>query len=145
MTVQQEFLATCWQDAQPLLIAHHNEAVGQGSVRPDRALCEVLETINALRLFTMRDAGRLAGYAIFVITPSTHQEGRTVALCDGIYIDPRNRSFASVRRLWRFAEACLVQDGVKEVRAHASVGSALGSLFRRFGYTLAETVHIKVL
>lgn len=144
IAVQQEFLATCWHEAQPLLVAHWTEAIGEGSPDPDLALLQVLEQANALRLFTMRDDGALVGYAIFVVTVSTHQAGRTVALCDGVYIDPAYRSYRAVRRLWCFAEACLREDGAREIRAHSAVSSSLGSLLRRFGYNPTEIVHTKV-
>lgn len=145
ISVQQEFLATCWEEAQPLLSSHWAEVIGKGAPDPDLALLQVLEQANALRLFTLRDAGALVGYAIFVVTVSTHQAGRTLALCDGIYISPAHRSYRAVRRLWRFAEGCLFEDGVREIRANSSVGSSLGSLLLRFGYNPVEIAHSKVL
>lgn len=145
MKVQQEFLATCWEDAQPLLGQHWEEALGGEGFCPDLSLYEVLEQVNALRIFTLRDEDELAGYVIFVINPSTHQAGRMLALCDGIYIRKKSRSVAAVRRLMAFSEACLRDDGVHEIRAHSNTGSSLGFLFQRFGYNLTETVHAKVL
>jgi Acetyltransferase (GNAT) family len=145
ISYQQEFLATCWREGERLIPQHWSDAGNDGSPDIDVRILEHLEQLDALRIFTMRSDGQLVGYALMVITPSTHLAGRTLALCDGIYIDKPMRGLAAVGGLLRFAEECLREDGVKEIRLHAKAGTSLGSLFARFGYTLAETVHTKGL
>lgn len=148
LTYQQEFLATCRGEAEPLLAAHWQEiALNRDLIplAPDWPAYEALEAAGVLRIFTARDGGRLVGYFAVFVRPHLHYRDTIFAVNDVIYLAPEHRRGWAGPRLIQFAERCLRDDGVTVLAINTKRHRPFDLLLKRMGFGVAETVYQKVL
>lgn len=115
------------------------------SLAPNMDLYCGLEERGALRLFTARVEGALAGYAIVFIAPRPHNAEKLVGVLDVIFVHPDHRQRGVAGGLLRFAEA-----GLKAAGAGTMSLGARDDRFARWlritgGYHYAETIYEKEL
>ena len=127
-------------------IGNHCEEVGDpSSLQIDWESYKALQAANAYVLFIMRFEGKVIGYSGYLISPMLRYLGQTFALCDLIYIAPRNRGYANASRLIRMADEVLTVMGVQAVSQHVRADPQLnfGRLLERQGYNLHEYHYLK--
>jgi GNAT superfamily N-acetyltransferase len=137
-------------EAQSLLVAHWQEiALDQDTVPLDDRwdIYELLENQGALNIMTARtkDAGRLVGYVVHIITVNPHYRSLLVADNDIFWLDPAYRKGMAGVRLLRAAEAECKARGCNKIVLKEKVHRSLGRLMEFMGYTLIERVHAKAL
>lgn len=96
-----------------------------------------------LKLYTVRDKGRLVGFASVVISHSLHSQGCLTAATDVIFILKECRGFGAY-----FLKAItedLREEGVKLFALVLKTNKDTGSLAKAIGYDFTETIYYKEL
>jgi GNAT superfamily N-acetyltransferase len=148
ITYQQEFLATCRAEAQPLLERHWMEiALNRDTIRlnPDWDAYEELEAADALKIFTARKDGRLIGYFAVLVRRHLHYVDHLFAFNDVLFLDSEYRRGFVGAKLMRFAESCLKEDGVSVMIVNTKTHRPFDALLRWLGFRHIENIYSKVL
>ena len=148
MQFQQEFLATCFDEAKWLFELHYAEiALNQDVLKlnPDTEQYEDAEKFGALRIFTARDDGKLVGYFAVLVTRSMHYADHIYATNDVIFLHPDHRKGYTASNLIKFAAECLAQDGVSMLFVNTKLHRPFDILLRRLGFDHVENVYSKRL
>lgn len=144
ITVQRQVIADILEEAKPLLATHWRE-IAQYQDIPLNPDWEFYRTSSALRCFTVRAAGQLAGYAVFGVGQNKHYMSSLQAVQDLIYVNPADRGGIG-RQLVRTSEQELKAEGVQVVYQHQKLAHpALGELLRSEGYEAIEVIWAKRL
>lgn len=145
VTFQLETVGGTWEEAFPLLLAHHREVgvLPQERFRPDKAFYENLEKFGALLVFTLRDAGKVCGYGTFTVLPvHAHYPDSVWARQDSLYVDPPHRGKTALDFIkyqddqlrWRFPSV--------EIVRQCTPRKDFGSLLKLLGYREMETSYL---
>lgn len=141
----RERIKDCWDEAVPLMEANHRLAGLADHPRrfaPARALFETLEDRGALRLFTARQAGKLVGYAVFLVNPPLNHPDDVFAICHVAYMVPELHGFASGRfMLWQDAE--LARENVSKIIRSSTERFPVDKTYEHMGYSKGETLWAK--
>lgn len=145
---QQEFLSSVKPDILPLLYLDWQEIEHLKGVRdfdPDWDAYETLELANLLRVFTVRAEGKLVGYYSCIISPSLHCKGLLQANAEVVYLHKDYRKGLVGYKLFKFAEKCLKEDGIKVLHLTTTEVNPIDPVLSKLGYTKIETKFEKVL
>lgn len=142
---QEELLSGLWLELLPLLEAHWAEIARYPDVPldPDIEAYTVLEQSGQLHGYTMREAGRLIGYAFYFVRPNLHYRGSLQAMQDVFYVVPEHRARAA--QLLRYSERRLRELGVQVVHQHAKRLNQFAALLGALGYELSDDILSKRL
>ena len=94
ITYDTELYSSCIEEIKPLFYKHWLEIAGhQDTVKldPDFDRYQSIEEMGSLRIFTVRDDGKLIGYFISFIMPHIHYRNTVYALNDILYLAPEYR------------------------------------------------------
>ena len=104
-----------------------------------------LESRGVLKFFTARQEGKLIGYfVVLCVTPLT-AKGETIGYYDSVYVHKDYRKSSVGKRLFKFVETCIKEDGIERVIASSSKKNPIGKFLNRMGYFEIETKYEKVL
>jgi len=145
----EEKLATCIEEAEPLLRAHWDELARNKDrvpLAPDLAGYFQAEERGRLLIVTARRNGELVGYSVWFYGPHPHYHTTIFAENDVLWLAPECRNGRAGLRLIEASHAALKAHGVtiphwREKNAHP----ALGRLLKHLGYVPIETIYAKVL
>lgn len=129
-------------EIQPLLAENWKDVQGgypDSTLGPKYEFYFGLEDAGALRIFTARVDGRLAGYAIVFLTTHPHREDDLVGSIDSLFVLREFRHSESAKRLLHFAEETLRVLGVYSLTMVARY-KRLERWLGMAGYTQVETV-----
>lgn len=104
------------------------------------------ERIGAFKIATVRDDGRLVGYATWLVLPHIHYSKTLWAHNDVMWMDPAYRFGMTGVRFLRFCLSGLRAAGVKMVHATAmdhfeSDRGGLGKVFQFLGFQRIQSVY----
>lgn len=140
-----------WRDAlpemEPILVQHWQEiALGHDKVPLDigrdkyQALCDA----GALHVVTVRDAGKMIGYHVAMVSGHLHYMSTLHGVTDVYYILPEYRRGSTGIRLFRYVREEMKKLGVKKLftgcKLHTAGGKS-GKLFEYLGYTKTEELY----
>lgn len=145
--VQQEPLEDAWPDMEALFRAHYEEIAHYKDIAlaPNAAAYRKLASRGVMRAYTVRDAGDLVGYAVFLVRRNPHYWGSLQAIQDVLYLEPAYRRGMTGVRLLRHAEERLRAEGVQVVYHHVKRTNRMGELLERLGYEHVDQVYAKRL
>lgn len=131
----------------PLWKAHHEEIAGghYGPLDPDLRVYERCFAVGTLRIFTVRVAGALQGYQVFMVSPHPHSKRSLQAVQDILYIAPQARRGLCGYRFIKWCGEQLKREGVKIIHQHISARHDFGRILYRLGYDLEDLVFSKNL
>lgn len=115
---------------------------------PDWKMYKEQEDNKNLGFISMRNCGKLVGYAVIKVNRDIHQEDQLVALLHDIYItdDMRGHATAFFHHIERFSEKlgayCI--DVAERLSIDAGRGG-VGRFYKMLGYKPMETIHRKIL
>jgi GNAT superfamily N-acetyltransferase len=146
-THQTERVSELWDEMYPLLEAHWEEIAHYKDIplEPDVTAYAALEEAGALRCYTVRDADKLIGYAVFFVRRGMHYSGSLQAIQDVLFLLPEYRRGGTGPRLIRYSERQLAAEGVQAVYHHCKITNRVGGLLVRLGYELIDEVYGKRL
>jgi GNAT superfamily N-acetyltransferase len=143
---QQEFLSHAEQEVTPLA-----ELEWEESGHPTHTLVIdwdsyfALEKMGRLKFFTARKEGLLVGYFVVIITSPFTTKGELVGCYEAVYVHKDYRKSMVARRMFKFVEDCMKEDGIYRVVASSSAKNPIGNFLNRMGYDEVETKYEKVL
>ena len=136
------------EEARPLIELHYDELASYKDIplRLRHKMYLIAEIVGEFVLYTVRDGGKLIGYASFFVREPMHYEGSSWAFADVIWIHPDHRKSGLGRQLVRFYEVELERKGVSVVSVAEKIAHpALGLLLKAEEYTPREVHHQKRL
>lgn len=120
------------------LPAAHGAEAGAEAVDLDLDAYAVLDAAGALRIYTARSMGELAGYATWIVSPTNlHHKGLAFAALDAVYVVPRCRGLTGPALL-RYSERALASEGVALIALNVPLSNDWTALAERLGYYRAE-------
>ena len=146
MKFARETLASCLEEAKPLLLEHWKEIAQYDdiSLDPDYERYYTLEQNGLLRVFTARsEEGNIIGYAVFFVNTNAHYKQSLQASQDIIFIHPNHRGTGGRFILW--CDEQLRSEGVQVVFHHLKAAHNFGPMLERFGYELIDLIYGKRL
>lgn len=110
-------------EVEPLLKAHQAEVesplISDGqALDPDWDSFLALEAAGALRLYTVRRRGRLAGYWAFVVRADLHYKTQLTASGDVLFLHREFRKGGTGGAFIRWCVAALKEEGVNVVNVY---------------------------
>lgn len=144
-----ESVADCREDVMRLAEAHgaeftyHKEL--KGPVDPDWDAALNLEALGAFKICTLRDAGILVGYLMFISTKMSHY--RTVPMCyeDTFYVAPEYRGTMLGYRFIKFCIEAMKETGARVLRVSNKMKADYGPMWKRLGFEPEEIVYTMTL
>lgn len=146
MTFQRERISDVWAEALPMLTANHAETgiLTSEDFKPSKSRFEALESVNVLKLFTAREAGKLVGYALFLVVPHLHFSGKLWAQQDAMFILPEYRGFSGAKFI-QYTDTELRSEGVDLVLRHVTPKLDYSRTLERMGYGHIESAYLRRL
>ena len=148
ITYQTETLIAIRQEVEPILMAHWEEiAIDKDmALDVDWMFYYQSEFDERLKIVTVRDDGRLIGYASFFLMNHPHYKTWKFANQDILYIDPAYRGKHIGLGLEKFCEELFRGLGVQVMMHHAKAKHpALVELLCNVGYQIMDYVLVKKL
>lgn len=145
--IQHEPFVDCWDEMKDLFRGHYEEIAFYKDIEldPDEGVYVKAAAQGMLRIYTVRDAGALVGYVMFLVRPNPHYKASLTAAQDVLYLKPEYRRGLTGVRLLRMAEQRLAAEGVQVVYHHVKRTNRVGELLGRLGYDLVDQVYAKRL
>jgi len=142
VTFQRESVQATFEEAYPLLEEHWAQIAHYKDIKlnPWLEAYHVAEDADALRVYTVRTAGVLCGYALFFIKPNMHYRDSVQAVQDILWVAPEHRSLTLALSFLRWCDEQLRADGAQVVYHHVKHAVDFGPLLKRLGYESIETV-----
>jgi len=136
----KESVAGLWEEIMPLLDAHWQEIATYKDIplEVNKAAYEEGERRGQFRAYTIREEGRLIGYAAYMVAKNLHYESALVAMQDVLYLDPKYRGRMIGARFIRWCDNQLADEGVTYVTQHVKTEHNWGALLARLGYQHTE-------
>lgn len=134
-----EKIDDAWAEAQELFVQHKKELGSweQSELAVDYPLYKAAESSGHFLAFTVREDGKLIGYAAIWLRACAHYVNETWGHSDTIFVRSENRNEGLGDALVDFVESNLHDRGVKavqwSVRADHPQGRALGMILTRRG------------
>ena len=104
-----------------------------------------LEGEGRLKFFTARKEGILIGYFVVIVVVPLTSKYDPMGAYDAVYVHKDYRKSTVGKRLFKFVETCMKEDGIYRVLASSSVKNPIGNFLTRMGYHEIETKYEKVL
>lgn len=132
-------------EAQPLYVEHWKE-LGLDldlEIAPDIEKMKIMEQAGLFLVITAREAGKLIGYLLAVVSAHLHYKNSPkMFIVDAYYIVPEFRRGAGVR-LFKFAEETAKKLGAIKMYLSCKVHKDHSKLFLALGYRLSDYAFIK--
>ena len=146
-TFQRERLADLLEEIGPLLVAHWQEVAPYQDipVKPRIEHYLKVDDLGMLRCFTLRQDGKLIGYAIFFAVESLQSEGVKVAKHEVLYIAPEHRLGMRGMKLVHDCDQELRMEGITIVQHTVRPTCDYSEMLERLGYELTNTEYSRRL
>lgn len=146
ITYKQELLSLVEDEVRPLAELEWEESGHPTqNLNIDWEAYFRLEDLGQLKFFTARDGNLLVGYfVVLIMTPLTSKH-EPIGYYDAVYVHPDYRKSSTGRKLFKFVESCMKEDGIYRVVASSSSKNPIGNFLTRMGYSEIETKYEKVL
>ena len=143
---QQEFLMLAEDEVTPLAVLEWDESGHPTQdLHIDWDSYNRLEGEGRLKFFTARKEGILIGYFVVIVAAPLTSKYDPMGVYDAVYVHKDYRKSTVGKRLFKFVETCMKEDGIYRVLASSSVKNPIGNFLTRMGYHEVETKYEKVL
>lgn len=148
ITYQEEKYADFINDSLPIFKIHWEELANHKDIRPldvDHARYIQFNNMGVLKVFTVRDEGKLVGYFMCTLAISLHYKTWLYAAPDVYYLLPEYRKKGIAPIMFKEYEAWLKDIGVRCIIMQDKITHDHGKFFKQLGYTPVETMYEKVI
>ena len=145
MKIQEEIIT--WdliEEIKPLLQEHYEEICEYKDImklNPDYNKYLELQKLGMLHTVTVRDEGKLIGYAITFTIKNLHYQDCLMGLNDILFISKPYRNGSLAIRLLKYVEDALKNKGVQILHYHIKVKHDHARLFEKLGYVCIEKLY----
>jgi GNAT superfamily N-acetyltransferase len=145
----EEILSKGWTELLEVMKLHYEEVAHykEFPVSPDYGRYNYMEDRDALRYYTVRDAGELVGYCVFIISPHLHFTDMLCAQQDFIFLKKEYRGKGLGKSFIKWCDDNLAQEDIDVVIHHmkAKPGLDFGPLLESMGYSLMDKIYTRKL
>lgn len=134
--VGEALLYEHWQE-----VAHYKDI----ALEVDWPIYEAAEASGKFRLYTVRSANEVIGYAAYFVNHNPHYKSSYQAVQDVLYLAPEYRKANIGRHLVAYADTMLRAEGVQVTYQHSKVALPIDALLIRQKYELIERIWAKRL
>ena len=146
VTYQQEFLMLAEDEVTPLAVLEWDESGHPTQdLHIDWESYNRLEEGGQLKFFTARKERLLIGYFVVLVVAPLTSKFDPMGVYDAVYVHKDYRKSTVGKRLFKFVETCMKEDGIYRVLASSSAKNPIGNFLTRMGYHEIETKYEKVL
>lgn len=148
MKFGHENLTNVKDEILPLLDDHWEEiALNKDVIKlnPDCEAYAAYDSINALRVYTARDEGKLVGYFVVLVTRSLHYKDHLFAINDIIFLKKEVRLGMTGVKLIKYAVKCLEEEGVSKIMINTKIHQPFDAVLERLNFKCIERVYSKCL
>lgn len=133
------------EEMVPLIKSHWEEITHYPDIplEPNYEVYYQAQAAGSIRVYTVRQHGKLVGYSIFIVTPSLHSIHSLQAKQDALFIEKESRGYGGIFIGW--CDQMLKVEGVEVTFHHVSLAHNFGAVLERLGYQAIETVYTKRL
>lgn len=146
---QEERWADFVKDAAALFPLHWKElSVSQDHYGHD---CDYpkyqsMDAMDMLHIVTLRDDGRLVGYAVnFIITHIHYASAGLMSLTDMYFVIPAYRRAGNGAKMFAFMESCLKKRGVVQMHTSCKVHQDHTEMLEALGWKFTDKTFMKYL
>lgn len=135
-------------ELKPLLEKNFEESgkwAEDANFDPDYESYLEMDKSGRLKVFTIRNGGRLVGYAVYFLLPHRHSKRLRLAVNDMIYLLPEYRNGFVIRRCLGVIEKIMYSLGAKVLCYEVPDGNSFKRVLNRLGYRDLETTCVKRL
>ena len=143
-----ENLAKVRREIEPLLEQHWKEiALNKDKIalNPDWRAYADLDSINALRIYTVRKDEKLMGYFVVIVSRSLHYRDHLFANNDVIFLTKGARKGLTGVKLIKFAIESLSEEGITKLHINTKAHQPFDAILERLGFEEIERVHSLML
>ena len=143
-----ENLAKVRREIEPLLEEHWKEiALNKDKIalNPDWRAYADLDSINALRIYTVRKDEKLMGYFVVIVSRSLHYRDHLFANNDVIFLTKGARKGLTGVKLIKFAIESLSEEGITKLHINTKAHQPFDAILERLGFEEIERVHSLML
>lgn len=146
-TIRAESFRAILEELAPLHEEHWRETERHRhglALRPDYDGIMARERAGRCLQFTVRRGQELCGHLRMWVFPSLHTQ-TLIAEEDTLFLREQHRGGMTALALLRYAEACLIALGVREIRANSKLVNNADVLMRRMKYQQVAIQFVKML
>lgn len=146
MEYQEESYWDVIDELRPMLQEHYKEvAMYQDDIdlNFDEEKYRTIDHQDALRIFTMREEGKLVGYNVFFVSTHIHYMDHIYAQNDVVYIDPEYRGSECTPTFFKRCDNWLKEEGVSVITYHMKVNKPFQALMDFLEFDHAEHIYTK--
>ena len=149
ITYQVERWAEFVKDGEQLFPCHYKELARDQDKIPLDINYDLYVDADARgigHIATVRDDGKLAGYALLGVMPHLHYKSAgLMAMIDVYYLKPEYRVGGIGARLLMFVEITLREKGVRKIYFSTKVHQDHGKLLEALGFSFSDKVYTKIM
>jgi hypothetical protein len=144
---EEDAVPVLFKELEPLLEEHFKEVAHYQDIPLDPvwSIYAQAHGTGNLRVYTFREAGVLAGYAVFFVRSNIHYASSLQAVQDVIWLAPAYRKQMLGAAFIQFCDSELKHLGVQVVHHHVKLSLDWGETLKRMGYEAVETIYSKRL
>lgn len=110
-------------------------------MRPDIKRFEALEAEGQLQVLVAREAGKMVGYAVFIVSPHPHYADVLCGFEDAYFLTKSLRKGWAGIKLLRESIRLLKARGVKRVFVHTKKHKNLGAVLKHLGLSHSDEIY----
>lgn len=134
-------------EMMPLWIMHAEETKDENpmTLDPNFALYKLMEDAGSMRVYTMRQAGKLVGYQVVFIATHPHSQKVLTAQMDILFLHPEHRKGFAACNFIAWCDGELQAEGVNIVMKTIKKRLDFGQILKRMGYKIEDVTYSRQL
>ena len=144
----EEQLQHVLEEMKPMLLEHWEEVAmykDKIDFSPDYNKYFSMCDMGFIRLYTMRDNGKLVGYSLFFTMPHLHYSKDMFAVNDVVFVDPEYRLPFITPAFFNYVEEQLSRLGMSVITYHMKVYKPFEKLMNGLQYNFTEHLYTKYI
>lgn len=137
------FTPKLYGEMWPLFTDHYKEIAHYKDIplEPDTIHYDTAQKIGILRVYTVRENGRLSGYSVFTVGKNPHYASSTQAKQDILFLSSNLRGGMNGFKFISWCDEQLKKEGVQAVYHHVKKDHNFGPVLERMGYELVDLIY----
>lgn len=138
--LQEEITEALLDEIIPLLVGHYAELPRFKDIKPEPDWDFYLKagSIGVMKCFTLREEGKLIGYAVFSVSKHPHFKNSLQAVHDLLYLEPASRKGRNGIEFIKDCDEALTAMGCQVISWSSNSQHDYSAILERLGYQLVD-------
>lgn len=139
----EKFNPSLYGEMWPIFEDHYEEIAHYKDIKlsPDTLYYDTAQKIGILRVFTIRDEGKLVGYSVFTVGKNPHYSESIQAKQDILFLSKKLRGGFNGFKFIKWCDDQLKKECVQVVYHHVKKEHNFGPVLERQGYKLVDLIY----